>query len=578
MQTLPRCPPNVWGEGLIFGFSGLDGPTVTATGFVATAAAENYDLLFHTPRRRRLVLRPARPGTVRVATGDVLIVDTAAGQLTMSWSAWHSITGALPDGTHAGLAFADGPEHEACGDMSVGRDEAAGDVVGLLVRRGRFACCWGPTAGQVQARCETALAADPDAVVAQRLRSLWPLPVLGVDDDDRLLRKCVSVMRVNTCAPEGAIQRMWSTPDRVPHRHMWLWDSVFHSLAMSLLDPALALELLRAVLDRAWTEADGDPERTGMVSHMVGVGGKRSAITQPPILAWALLENQKASSAEPGVLREILPTLDAYLLWDLSRRDANGNGLLEWHIEGNPLCRSGESGLDNSPRFDRAAVLDAVDFSAFAANDMFALAELWGRTGEAERASEWRSRAQRTEDAIHSLLWSEEDGFYYDADMDGCLTGVKAVSGFFPLLLPGTPEGRVERLVAMLGSQHFGTAFPIPSVAATHPAFGTDMWRGATWLNTNFVVYTGLLRHGRRQAAARLRDAILSRVGTHYRRAGVLFEFYDAEDRVPPEQCHRKGPLDGKPYLCGKVNCIRDYHWTAAVCARLLFDRHAAAP
>lgn len=578
MPTLPCCVPDVWGEGLIFGYSGMDGPTVTATGFVATAADERYDLLIHTPRRRRLVLRTARPGLVRAATGDVLIVDTPDGHLTVSWSAWHSITGCLPEGGRVELSSLESTDTDTDAGMTVSRDGMAGDVVGLLVRSARFACCWAPTVEQLRVRLEAALATDLDTVVTQRLRTVQASPLLGVDDDDRLLRKCVSVMKVNTCAPEGAIQRMWSTPDRVPHRHMWLWDSVFHSFAMDLLDPALSLELVRAVLDRAWTAADAEPRRVGMVSHMSGVDGTRSAITQPPILAWAVLENQNARPIELEVLREILPALDAYLRWDVTERDANGNGLLEWHIEGNPLCRSGESGLDNSPRFDRAAMLDAVDFSVFAANDMFALADLWQLAGDTDRACEWRSRAQRTEDAVHSLLWSEEDGFYYDADMDGCLTGVRAVTGFFPLLLPGIPEERVEQLVAMLDSEHFATAVPIPSVAATDPGFGTDMWRGATWLNTNFVVYTGFLRHGRRTAAAKLRDTTLSCVGEHYRRAGVLFEFYDAEDRVPPEECQRKGPLDGKPYLCGKVNSIRDYHWTAAVCARLLLDRCAAAP
>jgi hypothetical protein len=93
-----------------------------------------------------------------------------------------------------------------------------------------------------------------------------------------LLAKCFSVMRVNTHSAGGAFRRRWSTPDRVPHQHCWLWDSVFHSLAMNHFDARLAWEFLAAVLDAQ--QADG------MISHWVRANGQRSAITQPPLLAW----------------------------------------------------------------------------------------------------------------------------------------------------------------------------------------------------------------------------------------------------------------------------------------------------
>ncbi|MBM4050131.1 MAG: hypothetical protein FJ279_33975, partial [Planctomycetes bacterium] len=146
----------------------------------------------------------------------------------------------------------------------------------------------------------------------------------------------------------------------------------------------------------------------------------------------------------------------------------------------------------------------------------------------------------------------------------------KAVSGFFPLLLPFVPPERAKRLAAMLNSLHFQARFPIPSVAATDKEFSTDMWRGATWANTNCVALLGFERHGFKDEAAALREATIRMVQKHYEQSGVLFEFFDATDRVPPSACDRKGPPDGKPYLMGKVNSIRDYHWTAAVTACLL--------
>ena len=55
-------------------------------------------------------------------------------------------------------------------------------------------------------------------------------------------------------------------------------------------------------------------------------------------------------------------------------------------------------------------------------------------------------------------------------------------------------------------------------------------------------------------------------MGSYYQRYGVLFEYYDALDQVPPMRCWRKGPPVGGKYLHEDgISCIRDYHWTAAV-------------
>jgi len=262
---------------------------------------------------------------------------------------------------------------------------------------------------------------------------------------------------------------------------------------------------------------------------------------------------------------EVLPALERYLEWNTANRDANGNHLLEWLIEGNPRCRSGESGLDNSPRFDSAACLDAVDFSVFVAQDMRCLAELLEMAGQGAKAVPWRERAGTIEEAIHGLLWDESDGFYFDRTMDGALTGSRAVTGFLPLLLASLPAGRTERLKQMLHSEHFATAFPVPSIAATDPTYGTDMWRGATWINLNYLIALGFERQGETGEAALLRAASTSMVQKYYEQYGVVFEFYDSADQLPPVQCERKGPVDSTPYLMGKVNAIRDYHWTAAL-------------
>jgi len=559
--------PDVWGEGTLFAFSGIDGETNASPGFVATYARDKYGLLFHTPRRRLLDIALAEGGVPRIALGDVYAVETSSGPLVVAFSAWHTLIGALPQRAHLRLRFEDGTDAERREPSRVSQDAQNHDVLVLVRRDGRFALAYGRSVDKASRRAEAGLELDPLDEAARRLAFYRDVPALESPATDRLLKKCFSVMKVNTLAPEGAIHQHWSTPDRVPHRDMWLWDSVFHSLAMNALSPALSWEFLKSVLDTQ--RADG------MIPHQTGVGGQRSAITQPPLLAWGVWENYQALS-DRSCLERALPCLERYLEWDRAHRDRNGNGLLEWFIEANESCRSGESGMDNSPRFDAAVLLDAVDFSTFAACDMQYVALIADELDRSDEAHRWRQRAETLAAKIHIALWDEQDEFYYDMRMDGQLSQIKAVSGFLPLLLADIPPVRVGRLIeVLLDTEHFNTAFPVPSVAVSEPTWSTDMWRGATWINTNYLIAEGLKKHGRADVARWLAEKTIAAVCKYYERFGVLFEFYDAKGALPPPACDRKGPRQ-KPYdIRRKMDAIRDYHWTAALTTLLLPKVHA---
>jgi hypothetical protein len=566
-------PPDLWGEGALFAFSGMDGPTKTVSRFVAAFDAIPYDLLIHTPRRRVLRARLQTLGRCRIATGDLLGVETSSGAFLAIFAAWHTIVGIIPEEADLTLAFEHLDEDARAGARDVTWDPVAGDAVALARDGIRWSLAYGESPGEARTRADAGLRVDLDAVLEARLGIYRSLPTLPDDTHDRLMKKGVSVMRVNTLAPEGVNHQHWSTPDRVPHEHMWLWDSVFHSLGMNHLDPGLAWNFLKSVLARQQDD--------GMISHCMHVDGAVSAITQPPILAWGVWENSRYlkdrdAQVQSTRLAYALPRLERALAWNLEHRDTNDNGLLEWRIEETPTSRSGESGMDNSPRFDEALSLDAVDFSTFQALDMAYTARIAEALGDRERADLWEARASAMRDRIHRLLWHPDLAFYCDRKMDGTLSDVKAVSGFLPLLLPDLPVERRDSLLSYLSDpETFNTAFPIPSVSVDDPAWSTDMWRGATWINLDTLIREGLLRQGAVNAARSLEQAMLHYVNVYYEGYGVLFEFYDAKDEMPPVDCDRKGARR-EPYdLRTKMDSIRDYHWTAALMVDLLFDRRS---
>jgi glycogen debranching enzyme len=556
----PLLPlPDIWGEGAIFAFSGFDGPTCSASNFVLAYGAEPFDLWVHTAEPHVLRLRLSGTARVLAATGDVLALQTATGELDITFSAWHTVIGQLPEDATVELVAA--PPAAGADPWAPHYDPrplTTTETVFLRRAGARFALTYGESPEQAAERAAAGLVADLPAELERRL-SFYRLLPRGADDvETRFLRKCASVMKVNTLGPEGAIRRRWSTPDRIPHRHMWLWDSVFHSFAMNRIDPQLSSELLMAMLDAQRPD--------GMAPHIATVSGHTSEITQPPLLAWAIQEND-AVLGDRAQLADLLPRLEAYLEWNLAHRDRNGNGLLEWAIEANAKSRSGESGMDNCPRFDGAVALDAPDFSAYQAHDMACLAQMADTLDLPDRAGLWRGRSQAMAQAIQARLWHQDRQFYCDRDMDGHFVPVRAVSGFMPLLLDGIPPERVDALErALLDPSGFGAPCPIPSVALDEPAWSTDMWRGASWINMNYMTILGLKRHGRTATARLLTERTLAYVRAAYERYGVLFEFFDARCQRPPMACDRKGPVSGRYDIRAKYEVIRDYHWTAALC------------
>jgi hypothetical protein len=555
-----RNLPNIDGEGFLFAFSGMDGETSHGANFVLTRHRTGFDFLIQTQFLHELRICYEQPGEILAATGDVFAAAFADRLLVLTFSAWHTLIGEVPQGASISLSRAKKKKESPLSLCSL-----TGARLAFARDDRRFALAYGNNPREARLRAKQGLQASLPDTIARRLAAYEQLPHLADDGDDRLLRKCFSVMKVNAMSPEGSFQQRWSTPDRVPHRDMWLWDSVFHALAMNKVNAQLSWEYLKTVLDQQ------SPD--GMISHQFRPTGWRSAITQPPILAWGVWENYQTQPDKQN-LAYAAPRLAGYLQWDRRNRDHNGNGLLAWFIEENHSCRSGESGMDNSQRFDEALQLDAVDFSSFAALDMDYLSRMYAELDDAANASYWQERALRLSSTIHQILWNEKQGFYFDRKMDGSFSAVEAVSGFLPLLLADFPQERLPHMVAALQDPtRFHTAMPVPSVAVNTPGFGTDMWRGAVWVNMNFLVAGGFEKQGRHDLAGDICTKTLAIVKKYYEQSGVIYEFYDALDQRPPFACDRKGSRQPPYNIRHKMDSIRDYHWSAALCLLMLLDK-----
>lgn len=540
---MARPLPVVWGDDQLFAFSGYDGRASWDSSIVASTCTRPVGLRIRLPTRALLSFGvPPEQVRPRLVCSDVIWLETDEGDLRLAMADERTIVGDAP-ASHA-------PRLSSDADPS---------AIALLKRMDDSRCRWALAVDPPHAEALAAHGIDMDlsSVIEQRLAFLHRCPPPPEDIPPEwcvTLSKAWSVLKVNVYSPQDPIPCRWTTPDRWPHRHMWLWDSAFHALGWRHVDLEVAWEAIEAVLSQQGED--------GFIPHIMAPG-YRSRVTQPPILAWATWELFQMSH-DTERLRRAYPALCRYLEWDLRHRSVAPFGLLAWHIEGSPLSRSGESGMDNSPRFDQDGPWLAVDFNAYAVSEMTHLSCMARVLGYEEEACRWAERRAEIAGLINQWLWDDERGFYLDRHADGRWCPVMAVSGFLPLWAGIASSEQADRLAAHLTNpDEFWAPFPVPSVSLSDPTHSEDMWRGSTWINMNYFVIQGLRRYGFTDLAAGLRVRTLSEIARWYTTMGGMYEFFDARGEKPPTQLLRKGGVGDRGGAGFGVIC--DYGWTAAL-------------
>jgi hypothetical protein len=404
-----------------------------------------------------------------------------------------------------------------------------------------------------------------ELITSRQLELLsFPCPENLPEATEKTLYKAFSQLKTQICSPEGLIKHCWTTPDRWPHRKMWLWDSVFHAIGIRHLDAGMAREAIDAVLSMQ--------REDGFIAHMMSPTGI-SNITQPPVIALGIwLVNAVDNS--PEWLARVYPKLKAYLEWDINNRDSDGFGLLEWYIEEHVDCRSGESGMDNSPRFDCANQLDAADFNAFLALEFEIMAKIAAICNPAEQPL-WQKRHETICSKINERLWNDSEGFYVDYDLKlQQQSPIMASSGFLPLICGAASKEQVARLIAHLDNpETFATPLPVASISCScGEYYSKDMWRGPVWININWLIAYGLRRYGYEAEAQLLMERTMHEIERTYLKFGTFFEFFDDRMEVEPPALLRKGK--NEPNTFSQV--FHDYGWTGTLYIDMVFEKYNA--
>ncbi len=160
---------------------------------------------------------------------------------------------------------------------------------------------------------------------------------------------------------------------------------------------------------------------------------------------------------------------------------------------------------------DRFVVADVMLNTIYIEN-LRTLGHLFLQIGDANKAALYFKRAEVAKGSLEKLCWDEADGLYYDINgKDNVKIRVNTVSSLVPILLGDLEENKFERILKHIQKpEEYWAKYPIPSVAMNESSFRPDtvggnlVWRGPTWISSNWYLARGLVRHGRKDLAVHI--------------------------------------------------------------------------
>jgi len=314
-------------------------------------------------------------------------------------------------------------------------------------------------------------------------------------DTQKIIEEAKQVLYGNIYVEDdnlGAANRVLFTSRRVvvpsnPYYYgFWNWDGAFHMIGAALHgDRALARDQAETMFALQF----GD----GMFIDCARVDGSRVAdFSKPPVWPWAF-----------RTADEILPLGDDFLAYAFSKLDANMKWWERERYDGTLFSykvHPYESGMDDSPRFDKPFVIDnlwAVDANGFMVSAYTCMAYMAKKIGQSAEEREYKHKAERLGEAVNRLLFSDELGAYCDFDTKSKrFTGHLSPMSFIPLFAGCADTGKARRMAEIAENpEYFYDG--MPTIAYNNKSFDHKLfWRGPCWLNTAYFAVNGLADYG----------------------------------------------------------------------------------
>ncbi len=355
------------------------------------------------------------------------------------------------------------------------------------------------------------------------------------------LRAEAQKLYLNNRRTHGEFQYTVPSPSVYPYQ--WLWDSCFHAIVLSILEPEAAKQELRALVSKQFAD--------GMLPHIIfwdfkitrpynwdWVAGTVTSITQPPMLAYAAWEIYRRTG-DKAFLEELYPKILAFYKYLVQNRDPQDH-----HIVG--IINPDESGEDNSPRFDipmhvdtdisflghmqkrrklihenRVCNFDAeicmsknfwvkdVPFNTILVKNLEILSHIASLLGHEQGEGFGQLHAGLIKDAMRERLFA--NGVFWSAmDHDYKPLRVATWAHFIPMFAGLYTKDEADAVMTEHFENHetFRSRFGIRTVSKQETAYRPDaFWRGPIWFAPHWFIYQGLMTYGYKHEAKFISDA-----------------------------------------------------------------------
>ncbi|KAA1276069.1 MAG: hypothetical protein EGP14_07760 [SAR202 cluster bacterium] len=333
-------------------------------------------------------------------------------------------------------------------------------------------------------------------------------------------------------------------PSLTGYPFQWFWDSCFHAIALIHIDLNQAKAELDTLMSAALTNGfiphiifwESEKRDYFLSRNLVAtINPNFSSTIQPPILAYAV-ERVYHATGDEAFLQRSLPVLVKYYRWLKENRDPDDDGLLA-------IIQPEEAGTDCSPKYDEILGLTDLSNKGFIealnkiyssyelirsdetgmlnadvfhvedvlVNSIYALGlqSLARLLGNSIESLEFRDDASKTMESLVNKCWDVDTEAFLDLNgLQEIPNRTVTISSLMPIILPDLSPDIVKRLVEkwIISEDHFWLPYPLPSVPASNSKFIPGdphgfIWRGPSWINTNWFITKGLKLHGYQELA-----------------------------------------------------------------------------
>ena len=286
----------------------------------------------------------------------------------------------------------------------------------------------------------------------------------------------------------------------------WSWDSWKHAVGLSYYDLRLAKEQVKLMFK--FQNEDGFV--ADCVYRDTTIEAHNYRDTKPPLSAWAVAKIYEKNQ-DLEFVKYMYPKLKKYHYWWYNKRNHDQDGLCEYgSTDGSLVAAKWESGMDNAIRFDDSKILkngegayslnqESVDLNAYLYAEKLFLAELSEALNN-EDASQYKNEAEILKIKIQSQFYDENDGWFYDTNLDGdqFIKG-EGSEGWTALWANAATQEQAEAVKnKMMNPKKFYTKVPFQTMSADHDKFDPlkGYWRGPNWLDQAYFGVKGLCNYG----------------------------------------------------------------------------------